>query len=156
MPDDPLLYAHQVAEQIGVTVGTWRGYVSRGQAPPPDDQVIDGSHVRPQWRRSVIQAWMDGRPGRGVRQKDEPVSDIGAVSYGPLRLDDRGATCNNCGAIVMPRGLVDLVQPLVGLLISEDNGVATVRCTPGAQATLYGAREDGLMHQCGVAKETSA
>jgi hypothetical protein len=69
MPDDPLLYVEDIAKRLGVHPGTWRGYVGRGQAPPPDpaDREVTDTHVRPRWRRSVIDAWVASRPGRGVR-----------------------------------------------------------------------------------------
>ncbi|MCD5310866.1 helix-turn-helix transcriptional regulator [Kineosporia babensis] len=51
-----------VAELLGIASGTWRGYVSRGQAPAPDGRSGDG---RPYWTTATLDAW--DRPGQGAR-----------------------------------------------------------------------------------------
>lgn len=44
----------EVADLLGIAPATWRAYVSRGQAPPPD-----GRHDArtPYWRRDTVEAW---------------------------------------------------------------------------------------------------
>lgn len=57
----------QAAAVAGVRPATWRAYVSRGQAPPPDDPD-DGrlaERRRPRWRKSTLAGWK--RPGPGAR-----------------------------------------------------------------------------------------
>jgi hypothetical protein len=58
------------AARRGVQPGTWRAYVSRGQAPQPDDPDDDdptrpANHRRPRWRPETLDnfAW----PGQGRR-----------------------------------------------------------------------------------------
>jgi len=77
MNDDPLLTADQVAELLGISPGTWRGYVSRSRtnpgtnpAPQPRkaDLIRDGNHYRPRWRRSAVLAW-------NARRKPRPGGD---------------------------------------------------------------------------------
>jgi hypothetical protein len=58
-----------IAELLGVSPATWRGYVSRGHprgnpAPKPDGE-IDGR--TPYWLQSTITAWMARRTGQGAR-----------------------------------------------------------------------------------------
>lgn len=67
---DPLLTSAQVAEWLGIGPATWRGYVLRGSAPPPDDRDED----RPvnlrihRWRTSTIARYVAGRrSGAGKR-----------------------------------------------------------------------------------------
>jgi hypothetical protein len=53
------------AQIAGITPATWRSYVSRGEAPPPDGrEAISGT---PWWRVSTIERWMRSRPGQGSR-----------------------------------------------------------------------------------------
>lgn len=68
MPDD-LLSTGQVAELLGISPGTWRGYVHRHQAPAPDPADAVDKRT-PRWRRDVIEAWAAQRPGRGGRRKE--------------------------------------------------------------------------------------
>lgn len=67
--DDPLLTYAECAELIGVAPGTYRGYVSTGDAPAPDDpDDADGKPAnrrQPRTRRSRVIAWNKDRPGRG-------------------------------------------------------------------------------------------
>jgi hypothetical protein len=49
----------------GISPGTWRAYVARGDAPPPDGrEAISGA---PWWRVSTVERWMRSRPGQGAR-----------------------------------------------------------------------------------------
>jgi hypothetical protein len=50
-----------VAEHLGVAVGTVRSYAARGQMPPPDG-VLGRT---PWWWAATIRGWQ--RPGRGSR-----------------------------------------------------------------------------------------
>lgn len=70
MPDDgEWLDVEACAARRGVQPSTWRSYVSRGQAPPPDDpDDKDGrprNHRRPRWRPETLDAWT--WPGPGAR-----------------------------------------------------------------------------------------
>lgn len=52
-PSDKLTTS-DVAEQLGIAPVTWRAYVSRGQAPPPDGHIDKRT---PYWLASTIEAW---------------------------------------------------------------------------------------------------
>jgi predicted DNA-binding transcriptional regulator AlpA len=69
MAADPLLTGPQVAARVGLAPATWRGYVSRGHAPAPDDPDDDRPPNRrqPRWRQSTIDRWQAARPGPGAR-----------------------------------------------------------------------------------------
>lgn len=66
---DPLLTGPEAAERIGVTAGTWRGYVARGYAPKPDDPDDDRPANRrmPRWRTSTVDHFAANRIGQGKR-----------------------------------------------------------------------------------------
>lgn len=67
---DELVHAGEAAKMAGASAATWRGYVSRGQAPAPDepgDLSMPARSRRPRWRRSTIARWMAERPGSGSR-----------------------------------------------------------------------------------------
>ena len=61
--DDKLLSA-AAAELAGVKLSTWSSYVSRGQAPKPDDYY---DRRTPWWYRSTVEDWKASRPGQGSR-----------------------------------------------------------------------------------------
>lgn len=73
---DPLLTGPQSAQRAGLAPATWRNYVHRGYAPPPDDP--DGSQPpsrrNPRWHASTVDRFKASRLGRGRRtdlaQKD--------------------------------------------------------------------------------------
>jgi hypothetical protein len=66
--DDPLLGVVDAAHHAGTRPATWRAYVSRGQAPPPDQvHTTPGGRRRPLWRTSTVSAWLTARPGSGFR-----------------------------------------------------------------------------------------
>ncbi len=70
MSADDLLTGPQIAALLGIGDATWRSYVSRGQAPAPDDPD-DGrppNRRSPRWRRSTVEQWKAGRRGRQWRQ----------------------------------------------------------------------------------------
>jgi hypothetical protein len=52
----------QVAERLGIAPSTWRGYVSREQAPRADGQF---DRRTPWWWDTTIDNWK--RPGPGTR-----------------------------------------------------------------------------------------
>ena len=56
--------AQQCADHANVAVVTWRGYVSRGQAPSP---VAELDARTPLWDSEGVQKWNADRPGRGAR-----------------------------------------------------------------------------------------
>lgn len=58
-----LLTSEDLAEVLGVTVGTIRSYRSRGVLPEPDEMV----GRTPTWRRRTIEQWRATRPGQGAR-----------------------------------------------------------------------------------------
>jgi hypothetical protein len=60
------------AAYVGVSVNTWRPYVSRNQAPPPDRREIDRGHAVPVWRKSTLDRWMRSRPGQGAGGGRQP------------------------------------------------------------------------------------
>lgn len=63
MPD--YLTANQIAAKLGIEQTTWRGYVSRGDAPPPD-KTLGPLNL---WLVDTFEEWRDSRPGQG-RRKD--------------------------------------------------------------------------------------
>ncbi len=67
MPDEEWLDNEAAAALAGVKLCTWRSYVARGYAPPPDDPDLDRirCHRRPRWRASTLAGWK--RPGQGAR-----------------------------------------------------------------------------------------
>ncbi len=62
---DQRLGARAAAEYLGISPGTWRSYVARGQAPKPDG--IDEGFGRAYWLTSKLKEWQDNRPGPGAR-----------------------------------------------------------------------------------------
>jgi hypothetical protein len=70
MSPDDLLTGPQIAALLGVGPATWRGYVSRGQAPAaddPDDGNPNEWRRNPRWRRSTVEAWRKARRGQEWR-----------------------------------------------------------------------------------------
>lgn len=57
------LTAAEAAELLGVVEGTFRSYVSRGQAPQSTGRDPE-TGVR-LWDRADLTVWMKERPGRG-------------------------------------------------------------------------------------------
>jgi hypothetical protein len=65
MPDATgRLFIEDIAADLGIAAGTWRGFVSRGQAPQPVDRVIVGSHARPVWDPQEFANYKAGRRDR--------------------------------------------------------------------------------------------
>jgi hypothetical protein len=56
-----LLTLAEVAGRYGIAESTWRSYVSREQAPGPDERNMKTG--APLWLESTLEAWK--RPGRG-------------------------------------------------------------------------------------------
>src|SRR5699024_11172104 len=56
----------EVAEHLGLAVGTLHRYRADGRLPPPDAQI--GSR-QVGWTRETIDAWKADRPGRGRRAR---------------------------------------------------------------------------------------
>jgi predicted DNA-binding transcriptional regulator AlpA len=54
-----------IKEETGteLSISTFRGYVSRGQAPAPVEKI----GRTPLWKRSDIIKWAHNRPGQGAR-----------------------------------------------------------------------------------------
>jgi predicted DNA-binding transcriptional regulator AlpA len=54
-----------IKEETGteISISTFRGYVSRGQAPAPVEKI----GRTPLWKRSDIIEWAHNRPGQGAR-----------------------------------------------------------------------------------------
>jgi len=70
MPDATgRLFVEDIAADLNIAAGTWRGYVSRGQAPAPVAKVVEGPHVRPVWDP---QEFADYKTGRRDRQEGSP------------------------------------------------------------------------------------
>lgn len=69
MPPRHYLALRDLAERIGVTEGTARGYSSSGRLPEPD--AITGTGIRAVrgWLPETIDAWNAARPGPGRRPK---------------------------------------------------------------------------------------
>lgn len=66
---DKLLTGPEAAARLGLTPATWRGYVSKGYAPKPDD-ADEGRPVNrraPRWRVSTIDEFAGNRLGQGAR-----------------------------------------------------------------------------------------
>lgn len=84
--DDPLLTGPQTAGRLGIKPGTWRAYVHRRQAPPPDDPDLDTPVNRrlPRWRTSTIDRWDDARRTQAWR-KDAATIDAGQTRPYPNR-----------------------------------------------------------------------
>lgn len=68
--EDPLLTVAEIARGLGIQPSTWRGYVTRGEAPPADEPDADRPPARrmPRWRQSSVAAWKVGRK-RGSYKK---------------------------------------------------------------------------------------
>ena len=64
-PLTPWMGTADTAARAGVTEGTWRGYVARGQAPRPGR--LNPETGRPEWLRDTVETWLAARPGRGAR-----------------------------------------------------------------------------------------
>ncbi len=71
MTDTDMWGVAEAASHCGVTPGTWRVYVSRGFAPPPDDpdEGYPPQRRRPKWSPETVRTWHENRPsvrpGRG-------------------------------------------------------------------------------------------
>jgi hypothetical protein len=50
-----MLTAAQVAAVVGVLPSTWRSYVARGWAPPPDGHL----GATPWWAPATVQRWRE-------------------------------------------------------------------------------------------------
>jgi hypothetical protein len=67
---DPWLTSAGAAEVMGWSgAAVWRAEVSKGRAPVADDPDLDRPPAwrMPRWRRSTVEAFKVGRPGRGFR-----------------------------------------------------------------------------------------
>ncbi len=63
MTDPAPVLNEEAAALAGVTPSTWRNYVTRGYAPPPDGRL----GRTPWWHRATIDGWLETRPGQGAR-----------------------------------------------------------------------------------------
>ncbi|HLL69112.1 MAG TPA: hypothetical protein VK453_25855 [Micromonosporaceae bacterium] len=64
MPKKDRLTTAEAAKLAGVQPVTWRGYVHRQHAPPPDGHLDART---PYWYRGTVETWITHRPGRGAR-----------------------------------------------------------------------------------------
>ena len=64
--EEELIGNEAAAAYVGVSANTWRPYVARGQAPPPDRRQGSKGHYLPVWSRATLDAWMRDRPGPGA------------------------------------------------------------------------------------------
>lgn len=65
---DEVIGNDAAAAYVGLKPATWRPYVKRGQAPPPDRREISTSgHALPVWKKATLDAWKQQRPGQGAR-----------------------------------------------------------------------------------------
>lgn len=64
-----LLTVREVCILLQIEPVTWRAYVSRGQAPAPDDPDSDAhpNRRRPRWRLSTVREYKQGRTYRAKR-----------------------------------------------------------------------------------------
>jgi hypothetical protein len=69
-PDTDWWTTTDVADYLGVSVGTVSSYRARGQMPAPD-RTIGRTHV---WSPRRIIEWHDNRPGHGGRRPNRPRS----------------------------------------------------------------------------------
>jgi hypothetical protein len=67
--DDPWMTGEEIAVMLGISWSTWRSYLTRlthHKVPLSGRGVrVDPVTRRRQWRRSTVEAWNKGRPGRG-------------------------------------------------------------------------------------------
>ena len=61
----------EAASHCGIRPGTWKGYVSRGTAPAPDDPDQDRPKERrqPRWKADRVRDWHANRPGKPGRPR---------------------------------------------------------------------------------------
>ncbi len=76
---DRLLTAKQVAQVLGISLGTWSAYVSRGQAPEADDKELDRPEGLRQhkWRVSTVAKWKATRRRTNPRKRAEANDEQG-------------------------------------------------------------------------------
>ncbi|HEY8524245.1 MAG TPA: hypothetical protein VIL48_04730 [Acidimicrobiales bacterium] len=67
-PDTDWWTTTDIANYLGVTVGTVSSYRARGQMPEPD-RTIGRTHV---WTPRRIIEWHNSRPGHGGRPPNRP------------------------------------------------------------------------------------
>lgn len=60
---EQFLSVNQVAELLGVSVNSVKGYRAKGLLPEPDAKVGNAFG----WRQKTIEAWNERRPGSGAR-----------------------------------------------------------------------------------------
>lgn len=71
-PSEPTYTARSAAAYVGVEPGTWRAYVSRGQAPK-----ADGHHDArtPYWLKATLDTYLDERRRRAADPNTENGDD---------------------------------------------------------------------------------
>jgi hypothetical protein len=57
-----VMTVEDIAETLGVQVGSVRQYLTRGEAPAPDGYL----GRTPWWRPETVDAWLTSRPGQGA------------------------------------------------------------------------------------------
>lgn len=105
-----------IAARYGIKAGTWRAYVSRGQAPAPDDPDAGRPawYRRPRWRAATLDGWT--RPGQGART-DVAAARRKAAAGRRAELAEHRQVDANCAAWLAAnhRGLLDAADALVDL-----------------------------------------
>lgn len=65
---EDMLSAREIAELLGVKVGTWRSLVCQGYAPPADGFGRSPAGRRQdEWKRETVEEFMRNRKGAGFR-----------------------------------------------------------------------------------------
>lgn len=133
--EDPWLGLGEVAARAHVRPDTWRSYVKRGYAPPPDDPDDQDPGVpkerrRRRWRTSTVDAYLASRPGQGRRtdlaearakQRHRDAADLAAPAPAPppAALSDWLRT-NHAGLLEVADALVDARDELLDVVADPD------------------------------------
>lgn len=67
----------EAAAIAGVRPDTWSAYVTRGQAPAPEERIAR----TPLWSREVVEGWKAARPGRGRRKASQGAPDASTAQH---------------------------------------------------------------------------
>lgn len=132
--DDPLLGPAQVAARLGIAEVTWRSYVSREQAPPPDDPGDPEEsrfRRRPRWRTSTIDAFRPPgralRPGRRtdrakarVAAREHAAAELAAPAAAPAATMTRWLEQNHAVVFEAAEALVDHREELLTVAARPD------------------------------------
>ncbi len=82
------LTLHEVADRVGITYNTAKGYLRKGVLPQADASI----GPRFGWLPETVDAWMETRPGRGRRvHKGTPPTRV-RLGSGPKNFDRFGVS----------------------------------------------------------------